>query len=229
MVKNKYLIGIIVCIFEIIFLGCSKDKVVAPNITEWYRNSVGKDMTLHDLYELAAKGDNLLFEDFQQYNGMNASSIFGRYIMVYGIDGGYRLIVHSNPTGKPDRVNLESIWESNGSGIDIRHNNLHDFLKTTPSQNSITEYEAQNLAQAFSEFILEPVSWEILGDVVIPISKEAVFMQNLLDSLYKLPEPCWLFQEKPKNEIYLAVGKKTGIIYSGTSDLIGRINTWSEL
>ena len=140
MVKNKYLIGIIVCIFEIIVVGCSKDKVVDPNINrvgkqeaeQLYRNSIGKDMTLHDLYELAAKGDNLLFEDFQQYNGMNASSIFGRYIMVYSIDGGYRLIVHSNSTGKPNRVNLESIWESSGSGIDIRHNNLHDFIKTTP-------------------------------------------------------------------------------------------------
>ena len=59
----------------------------------------GKTMTLDDVRMLSAKGAGLLFEDFQQYPGANASSSFGYYIMVYSVEGGYRLVVHSKPSG----------------------------------------------------------------------------------------------------------------------------------
>jgi len=91
-----------------------------------------QSITLEDVRALAKKGDSLLFENLQQYRGVNTSSSFDYYIMVYGVEGGYRLVVHSNQSGKPDRVNLESIWESGGSGIDIRYGDIDEFLSKWP-------------------------------------------------------------------------------------------------
>ena len=98
----------------------------------WSSNLNGKSMTLDDVRALAKKGDDLLFEDFQKYKGVNVSSNFDSYIMVYGVEGGYRLIVRSEQSGKPDSVNLESIWESGGGGIDIRYGNINEFLSKWP-------------------------------------------------------------------------------------------------
>ena len=96
-------------------------------------NLDGRPMTLDDVKNLAARGDNLLFEDLMQFQGANVSSSFDRYIMVYSVEGGYRLVVNSNLTGKPDNVNLESIWESGGSGIDIRYSDVDRFVNDNPS------------------------------------------------------------------------------------------------
>ena len=91
-----------------------------------------KPMTLEDVRSLAKKGDDLLFEDLMPYKGGNASSSFDYNIMVYGVEEGYRLVVHSNQSGRPDSVNLESIWESGGSGIDIRYGDINEFLSKWP-------------------------------------------------------------------------------------------------
>lgn len=85
-------------------------------------------MTLEDVRDLAKKGDGLLFEDFEKYKGGNASSSLDYYIMVYNVEGGYRLIVRSNQSGKPDSVDLERVLESGGSGIDIRYGDIDKFL-----------------------------------------------------------------------------------------------------
>ena len=91
-----------------------------------------QSITLEDVRTLAKKGDGLLFEDFQKYEGANVSSNFDNYIMVYGVEGGYRLIVSSNQSGKPNSVNLESIWANSGSGIDIRYGDIDEFLSKWP-------------------------------------------------------------------------------------------------
>lgn len=89
-------------------------------------------VSLADVRVLAKKGDGLLFEDFQKYKGANVSSNLDYNIMVYGVEGGYRLIVLSEQSGKPDSVNLESIWASAGSGIDIRYGDIDEFLSKFP-------------------------------------------------------------------------------------------------
>ncbi len=89
-------------------------------------------LTLEDVRALAKKGDSLLFEDFQKYKGANVSSNLDYYIMVYGVEGGYRLIVCSDQSGKPDSVNFEGIWEGGGSGIDIRYGDIDEFLSKRP-------------------------------------------------------------------------------------------------
>ena len=192
----------------------------------WGGNMDGKEMTLDHVHQLAGKGDDLMFEDLWQYKGGNASSSHDRYIMVYKIEGGYRLIVHSNSTGKPDAVNLESIWESGGSGIDIRYNDVDEFLSANPSQNAITEEEAQDIGQIKLKVELEPVSWSILGDWPINTDdKDAVFAEALLDSIYTIDESCWVFRVKATAEwegSFYAVGKKTGTIFICSFDDEGK-------
>ena len=91
-----------------------------------------KEMTLDDVRELSARGDKLLFEDLRNYKGENVSINLDYYIMVYDIEGGYRLVVSSKGSGKPNTANLVSVWESGGSGIDIRYNDVDSFLQATP-------------------------------------------------------------------------------------------------
>ncbi|HPW99355.1 MAG TPA: hypothetical protein PKY98_01270 [Sedimentibacter sp.] len=211
----------------------NEPKTEASSFTfPWGGNMDGKEMTLEDVRLLAAKGDDLLFEDLWQYKGGNVSSNFERYIMVYKIEGGYRLVVHSNPTGRPDAVNLESIWESGGSGIDIRYNVVDEFLSANTSQDAITEEEAQDMGQSKLKVELELVSWNILGDWPINTEdKDAVFAEALLDSIYTIDEPSWTFRVKSTAEwggSYYSVGKKTGTIFICSFDDSGK-PIWSVM
>lgn len=248
---NKLLLMIIIAIMVAVVLsGCigvnSISNVTDDIITDenapktdisavpfpWGGNMDGKEMTLDDVRQLAGKGDDLLFEDLWQYKGGNASSDFERYIMVYRIESGYRLVVHSNVTGKPDMVNLESIWESGGSGIDIRYNDVDEFLHTNPSQEVIMEEQARDIAQTKLTVELEPVSWGILGDWPISTEDEdVIFAEALLDSIYTIDETCWVFRVDGTAEwggSYYAVGKKSGTIFICSFDDNGK-PIWSVM
>jgi beta-lactamase regulating signal transducer with metallopeptidase domain len=174
---------------------------------EWFGNFDGKEMTLDDVRELAAKGDDLLFEDLRQYKGGNVSSNLSRYIMVYGIEGGYRLVVHSNPTGKPDTVYLESIWENGGSGIDIRYEDVDVFLRNTPSQEAITEEQALEILIVWARSDPAP-ALEPLGTSLEP------------------GESCWAFNNLDVAGLgqHLAVGKRSGVIYLGSVQMDGGVD-----
>jgi len=206
---------------HLVWADFSIDKNAPPQETftvpaSWFGNASGKEMTLNDVRELAAKGDGLLFEDLQQYQGGNASSDFNYNIMVYSVAGGYRLVVHSKSHSKPDRVNLESVWEDGGSGIDIRYNDVDEFLQTNPSQKPITADEALGIAQVILGVELESVSWHILADWPGRADYDAAFAQALLDSTYAISEPCWVLRVKGTAEWggrYYAVGKKSSALY----------------
>ncbi|MDR1431926.1 MAG: hypothetical protein LBI99_07380 [Propionibacteriaceae bacterium] len=113
----------------ILCAACTPDR--APEI-ESPVYSDGKTMSFDDIRALAKKGDALIFEDFTAYKGMNVSSNTNRYTMVYPVAGSYRLIVDSASSGKPQSTALENIWEDSGSGIDIRHGDLDEFLSKWP-------------------------------------------------------------------------------------------------
>ena len=188
----------------------------------------GKEMTLDDVRELSAKGDSLIFEDFRRFQGANASSNLDNYIMVYSVEGGYRLVVRSKASGKPGSVKLESVWKSGGSGIDIRYNDVEAFLLATPSQPVITEQEALDIAQTYSGLSVELVSWEVLANESVRNSAKAIFAENLLNSMSRLPEPCYLFRSLyiRASSAYIAVGKKTGTVYYGVPSRTGIIYSW---
>lgn len=197
----------------------------------WPGNPHGKNMTLADVKELAAKGEDLLFEDLQPFMGGNASSTLNYCIMVYSVAGGYRLVVHSAPAGKPDAVNLESIWESGGSGIDIRYGDVEEFLLEHRSKEALTEAQAQNIVQRSLGYKPEPVSWHILGDFPADATGDAALAEALLDSTYTLSEPCWLFRAKDAEGWvgrYYAAGKKSGAVFSADLDEQGQIDGWHK-
>jgi len=177
----------------------------------WLGNFDGKDMTLDDVRELAAKGDELLFEDLRQYKGGNVSSRFGSYLMVYGVAGGYRLIAGSeDSTGKPYRVDLESIWENGGSGIDIRYNDVDEFLRAHPSQDSITEGQA---IEILNKWAASPASaFKSLGTDLEP------------------GEACWVFNNESAAELgrRFAVGKRSGAVYIGRAQADGSME-WHKM
>ncbi|NYB74061.1 hypothetical protein HZF24_07885 [Sedimentibacter hydroxybenzoicus DSM 7310] len=176
-----------------------------------------KSMTLDDVRKLSAKGEDLLFEDLSGYRGYNLSSDLNSYIMVYYVKGGYRLIVYSKPDSKPSRADLESVWESGGSGIDIRYKDVDAFIRDNPSQDAITEEQALDIAEKSLKMELEAVSWYILGESFEPIGKDAIFARALLDSTDAIDEPCWVLRVKETPEwegSYYAVGKKSGKVYT---------------
>lgn len=94
------------------------------------------NLTLDDVRAFAQKGDALTFEDFKDFKGADASSTINYHIMVYGVEGGYRLIVRSDGNTL-DSADLERIWDSGGSGIDIRYNDVDEFVKNHPSSEAI--------------------------------------------------------------------------------------------
>lgn len=82
-------------------------------------------ISFSDLRQLAAKGDELTFEDFNDYKGQEVGS--GLYILHFEIEGGYSLLVGGgNVTGKPDYANLSiTDFEEN---IDIRYDDIDEFI-----------------------------------------------------------------------------------------------------
>ncbi|WP_083824248.1 DUF5301 domain-containing protein [Desulfosporosinus sp. OT] len=106
-------------------------------------------LTLDDVRELARKGDNLVFGDFKDFKGADFSSNFNYRIMGCSVEGGFRLIVRTD--GKQiDSANLESIWESGGSGIDIRYSDVDEFIKGHPSSEALTSDKARTVAESSS-------------------------------------------------------------------------------
>jgi hypothetical protein len=96
-------------------------------------------MTLDEVHELAAKGDSLQASDLPNLRpSMLSSSIGGYNPTLYGVEGGYRLLINFNDTVNPDSginsATLESIWASGGSGIDIRYGDVDEFIRTHPSR-----------------------------------------------------------------------------------------------
>ena len=89
-------------------------------------------LSLRDLRELAGKGDALRFEDFGGFFGADVSSDLDYHIMIYGVEGGYRLIVRTDGE-KIDEARLERIWDSGGSGVDIRSGDVDAFIRGNPS------------------------------------------------------------------------------------------------
>lgn len=112
------------------------------------------EITLDEIRALAEKGDALTFDSFENFRGADVSSNLDYHIIVYGVEGGYRLIVRTD--GKQiDSVNLESIWENSGSGIDIRYNNVEEFLKNHPSSPAITQDAAMVVVAGFYPSVID--------------------------------------------------------------------------
>ena len=104
----------------------SKDKL-AKTITVWmgYENK----LTLDRVIELSAKGNELTWSDFAQYESIETGS--GLYILVYDIDDTFQLIIggsgNTEETPMYIRLALKDNWDT---FIDIRTENVQEFIDT---------------------------------------------------------------------------------------------------
>ena len=98
-----------------------------------------KKLSVREVRTLSEKGDRLRFEDFKGFSGIDVSSNLDYHIMLYGVEGGYRLIVRTDGE-KIDSAQLERIWDSGGSGIDIRYNDVDEFIESHPSNEEIESW-----------------------------------------------------------------------------------------
>ena len=112
------------------------DKIMPSEgdvLTSGYTNEKIPDteysIPLADLRRLAAKGDELIFEDFSGYEGKDVGS--GLYIQYFKVEGGYALHVGGGAvTGKPmyATLSITGIEEN----IDIRYDNIDEFISKYP-------------------------------------------------------------------------------------------------
>ena len=120
--KMKRIIGIVlVLVFVIGMFGCSKpESEPDPN-----------QLTLDKVVELSSKGEELTWEDFEQYHGVECGS--GLYIVRYEIDDDYELVIGgTSATGSPMYINLVRKDSEDESGfIDIRTEDVQEFIDET--------------------------------------------------------------------------------------------------
>ena len=113
----KKIIGIIlVLVFVMGVFGCSKPEP-DPN-----------QLTLNKVVELSSKGEELTWEDFEQYHGVECGS--GLYIVRYNIDDDYELVIGgTSATGSPMYIHLVRKDSEDGSDfIDIRKEDVQAFI-----------------------------------------------------------------------------------------------------
>lgn len=89
-------------------------------------------LTMDKVKELAKKGGDLTWSDFEAFDGEDMGS--GIYIMVYHVEGtDYTVVVGGGSLDrKPDYIRL---GDENGNYIDIRYDSVDDFLKDKPFIN----------------------------------------------------------------------------------------------
>ena len=83
------------------------------------------ELTLDKVIELAGKGEELTWSDFEQYKSKEIGS--GLYILLYNIDENYYLLVGGTPDKKPMYIRLVSAQDET-KYIDIRTESISDFI-----------------------------------------------------------------------------------------------------
>ncbi len=141
---SRVIITAAVVLVAVLSVGFAMDRTVGGRAAE---------ITLDQVRELAKKGDALTMEDFKAFKGVDTGSTPGYHITEYGVEGGYRLIVETGGEGL-DRVNIESIWLSSAGVVDIRYNDVDQFVKTHPSAaGGIMEDPEKIMADVKTEFL----------------------------------------------------------------------------
>ena len=176
-----------------------------------------KQMTLDDVRAFASKGDALHYTDFPFLRPSALSSTMGGYNpTLYGVEGGYRLLIHFNDTLNPgngiESAMLQSIWESGGSGVDIRYNDIDEFLRTHPSHPAIIGEEALAIAERYAgkKLVLIDVDWWEREDE-FPHNSKDPFKRTLDETVQNLDEICELFTDTSGG--FFAVGRESGAVY----------------
>jgi hypothetical protein len=102
---------------------------LAKKLEEGDYITTDKTMTISDVREFAKKEDDLDWSDFDEYVYEWGSNAVFTNICSFRLEDNYGLYVCGNPPAKPDKVTFFRYDPING--IDIRQNNLEEFLDWT--------------------------------------------------------------------------------------------------
>jgi len=83
-------------------------------------------LTLDKVVELSAKGEELTWSDFEQYESYDAGS--GLYILVYEIDEAFELHIGGGALDDTPMY-IRLIAKADGSCIDIRTGDVEEFIE----------------------------------------------------------------------------------------------------
>ena len=125
---------------------------------EWFGILTGKEMTLDDVRELSAIGNDLQLEDFLHYEGKNDLLIYpshnDKYLVVFNVQGGHQLNVRARPDGKIDIVNficLQQLSLEINIGVEIRSGDIDEYLQ---------RYNTYDFLNSNDSFTFPAVSFE---------------------------------------------------------------------
>jgi hypothetical protein len=217
---RKIVLIFIIAALCIFFVSCSNGKEQILTVPEnWLGNFGGKEViTFDELRVLSAKGDTLSFEDLASvYFWVNFSnSLGGDYNMGFRVEGGYRLHALAGQDKIFTLVALERIWDGGNTGIDIRYNDVDEFIKANPSIPALTVDEMKALAQKHSknEILLIELEWWEYEDEFPHNSKDPKkqALRESLDALWDTEEATLeMFTDTTGN--YYAVCRKNGNVY----------------
>ena len=94
-----------------------------------------KQLTLNDVKELAKKGEQLSWIDFEDYECEDIGS--GLEILYYEIDGMYHLLIGGTSENElPNYIRLV-VDNNNEKFIDIRTGNIDEFIKETDTSETV--------------------------------------------------------------------------------------------
>lgn len=118
-----------ILIFLIIFsiTGCSPKK------------EDDNTLSIEKVIELSQKGDNLSWKDFEKYKSKEVG--FGLYILEYEIDDKYYLIIGGRDSKEAPMYIRLVRNENKDDYIDIREENVENFIKLGSSSDVIKTYE----------------------------------------------------------------------------------------
>ena len=109
----KRLTTIVLLLVQIVgFVGCSQKS----------------ELTLDQIVKLSKKGDELTWNDFEQYESVETGS--GLYILVYEIDDTFELLIGGTGTDEPP-LYINLVLKSNtDTYVDIRTEDVGEFIKS---------------------------------------------------------------------------------------------------
>jgi len=216
---RKIILIFVIAALCILLSSCSNENSQTFTIPgEWYGNFDGKDIiTLDELRTLVAKGKSLSFEDLAPvYKWINFSNTMGNYNMVFTVEGGYRLQALAEQDKKITHLSLQRIWDENVGGIDIRYNDVDEFILANPSHPALTIDEMKLLARKYSKndlTLIELEWWEYEDEFPYHCKdpKKQVLRESL-DALWDTEEATLeMFVDTAEN--YFAVCRKNGNVY----------------
>lgn len=109
---------------------CSAEEVwayvgeIKGNAVQDAADEDGKILTIDKVKELAKKGDDLTWSDFDGYTFTEGGS--GLYIKSYSVEGGYNLMIGGE--GRETKPMYIYLSDGNDNTIDIRYDSIDDFL-----------------------------------------------------------------------------------------------------